>query len=135
MSELWNAESYFGEPIHVYSRAQAIEDGVLVQLDKEITSEAGWKIPVACTRSVWEDFIFWNETKDGGHNDLEGRLWDVLFMGFVGACRNKENSTMFFKLDVVPRGKFEAEEITLKCVIDGGDDGVPVATIMQKDED
>ena len=42
----------FGPPISTYTRAQAIEDGFLVDVS-ETPREAGFKIPVALTRTVW----------------------------------------------------------------------------------
>ena len=42
--------------IFSYSRAQAIEDGVLVDLTKW-AKETGFRIPVACTSTLWERYI------------------------------------------------------------------------------
>ena len=44
----------FGEPISVYTRAQAIEDGVLVDAGS-MASEAGFRWPVAFTAAAWAD--------------------------------------------------------------------------------
>lgn len=40
------------EVIHAYTRAQAIEDGVLVDLS-DLAREAGFRFPVAVTLGVW----------------------------------------------------------------------------------
>jgi hypothetical protein len=52
------SSNFWGEPIHVYTRAQAIADGTLVDLttatdDKgqRLCEQAGFKVPVAITRS------------------------------------------------------------------------------------
>lgn len=37
-----------------YTRTQAIEDGVLVDLT-EWAAETGFRIPVACTATVWHE--------------------------------------------------------------------------------
>ncbi|WP_342770176.1 DUF6573 family protein [Xylanimonas allomyrinae] len=66
----------FGEVIHAYTRAQAIEDGVLVDAT-ETAREAGFAVPVALTAAAWADAVAWNH---GGGQDEAGRLWDVLFM-------------------------------------------------------
>jgi hypothetical protein len=43
---------FFGEPIHCYTRAQALADGVLVDVTP---STAGiFRVPVALTRSLWD---------------------------------------------------------------------------------
>ena len=65
------------EVIYSYSRAQAIEDGVLVDVS-EMATEAGFKHPTALTRAVWDDCV---RVPEGlSDQDEEGRLWDVLWM-------------------------------------------------------
>ena len=46
----------FGPVIFAYTRAQAIEDGILVDVS-ETAREAGFNIPVALTRTVWERIV------------------------------------------------------------------------------
>ena len=46
-------ENLFGETIYSYSRAQAIEDGVLVDLSHVDSIRQHWKHPFACTSAVW----------------------------------------------------------------------------------
>src|ERR1700694_4913366 len=46
-------EDLFGSVIHSYSRAEALEDGALIDVTST-TREAGFLIPVALTRAVWE---------------------------------------------------------------------------------
>jgi hypothetical protein len=57
-------DNFWGEPIFRYTRAQAIADGVLVDLTTTIDDkgqllcqQAGFKIPVAVTRTAWERTI------------------------------------------------------------------------------
>lgn len=45
-------DDFFGGVIHSYSRAQAIEDGVLVDVSS-MAKEAGFIWPVAVTAAVW----------------------------------------------------------------------------------
>ena len=52
MPEPGNATA-FGPVIFAYTRAQAIEDGILVDVS-ETAREAGFRIPVAITRTVWD---------------------------------------------------------------------------------
>ena len=42
----------FGPAISAYTRAQAIDDGILVDVS-DTAREAGFNIPVAVTRTVW----------------------------------------------------------------------------------
>ena len=50
----------FGELISTYTRAQALDDGVLVDVSA-IAAEAGFKWPAAMTRAAWEDCVAWGE--------------------------------------------------------------------------
>ncbi len=70
----------FGDFIYKYTRAQAIADGVLVDVT-ETANESGFRWPVALTRAVWEDCVAWSEedSKRQVHQTESGRLWDVLF--------------------------------------------------------
>ena len=68
--------------IHSYTRQQAIEDGVLVDVS-ETAREAGIRYPVALTRAVWARYV---EVPLGVEcQDEEGRLWDILWMFRYGA--------------------------------------------------
>ena len=84
MPEPGNA-SAFGPVISVYTRAQAIGDGILVDVS-ETAREAGFKIPVAITRTVWERLVALPEGYLG-FQDEGGRLWDVLWMARHYALR------------------------------------------------
>ena len=75
-----SAESFFGNVISTYTRAQAIEDGVLIDVGA-MAREAGFKWPVALTTSAWADFMDWSEddSRQQVYQDQSGRLWDVLY--------------------------------------------------------
>jgi len=81
MNDNQATDSLFGEVIYTYSRAQAIEDGVLVDVS-ETAREAGFRWPVAITQAAWEDCIAWTEDDNNRqvYQDESGRLWDVLWM-------------------------------------------------------
>ena len=136
-SPLFTAENV----IHVYTRAQAIADGVLIDAT-ELAREAGFRFPVALTTEVWAECVAWeqDDCERQVHQDVTGRLWDVLWMASVairargGASRS---SRMPFQLLVVPRdGKSrQAREVELHVHIGPGDQGEPVLTIMMPWED
>ena len=67
-----------GPVISIYTRRQAIEDGVLVDVT-ETAREAGFRIPVALSRSVWDRLVALPEDYRGFQSE-SGRLWDVLWM-------------------------------------------------------
>jgi len=98
------------EVIDTYSTKQAVEDGFLVRVDQKISKEAGIKYPVYLTRAVWDKYV---ELPKGFENvqDLDGRLWDVLYM-FMFAARSCNSSTLMYKLNVVlaDKGDWEPNE-------------------------
>ena len=139
MDQQQSMTDFFGPVIHAYTRAQAIEDGTLVDVS-ETAKEAGFNIPVALTRAVWEDCVAWNDddNKRQTYQDESGRLWDVLYMLFFAIKSGRSNSDVkLYQLRRVPRGGrgHMAREVTLKSHIGPGDDGEPVITIMLPYED
>ena len=133
------AESYFGEVISTYTRAQAIEDGVLVDAGP-IVNEVGFKLPVVLTSAVWADCVVWNEddSRQQVHQDQSGRLYDVLFMAaFAIRTSAVSSDRLLYELYRVPRDGYstEAKSVTLKLIIGPGDHGEPVMTVMLLNED
>ena len=128
----------FGDPIHVYTREQALADGFLVDVS-ETAREAGFKAPVALTRAAWADCVEWSEkdTQRQTHQDQAGRLWDVLWMAINAARRNTQRASFMFQLYRVPRGgrSLRPRLTRLVCSIGAGDNGEPVITIMLPGED
>ncbi|MBG7602733.1 MAG: hypothetical protein IZT60_09340, partial [Gammaproteobacteria bacterium] len=53
-------QEFFGDPIYVYTREQAIDDGVLVDVT-DVAKEAGFKLNTCVTHAVWEDCCAWTE--------------------------------------------------------------------------
>ena len=125
--------------ISVYTRAQAIADGVLVDVT-ETAKEAGLKFPVAVSAAVWADCCQWteaDEAKKGGYGQSErGRLWDVLSMLRFAIHAGKNGDRLLYKLSRIPRPGCGAKRlVTLKSICGPGDDAEPVITIMQPDQD
>ena len=120
--------------IYSYSRKQALEDGVLVDLTSW-AGETGFRIPVACTRSVWTDHIKPPEgTIEAGQSE-RGRAHDMIWMLFVAIKRSPPGESEL-RFDVLfLNKKLEHESVTLKAVCGPGDEGEPVMTIMLPHED
>ena len=132
-------ESTFGPVISSYTRAQAIEDGVLVDTGN-MAREAGFRWPVALTSSAWKCCVAWSgdDSECQVHQDQSGRLWDVLFMGsYAIRIAAGSGDRLLFPLYRVPRDghSIHAQEVTLKLVVGPGDSGEPVVTIMLPNED
>ena len=129
----------FGEVVSSYSRAQALEDGVLVDAGA-MAQEAGFKWPVAIIAAAWSDCVAWSDADSERqvHQDQSGRLWDVLFMAQHAIRADRSGGgRLRFQLYRVPRdGKsIEARVTTLNLIVGPGDHGEPVITILLPDED
>lgn len=128
----------FGEVIYSYTRAQAIEDGNLI--DASVTArEAGWRVPVALTRAAWADCVRWDDrdSRRQTYQDEAGRLLDVLWMATIAARRNCDVQAFRFQLYRIPRGGkgLRPRLVDLVCRIGPGDNGEPVSTITLPGED
>ena len=124
--------------IYAYTRAQAIEDGVLVDVSKT-AKETGFVYPVAITSAAWADCVEWSDedTKRQVPQDEFGRLWDVLWMAKIAVKQGNGGTQLLYPLHRVPRGGKAQKPrlIHLKLVCRPGDTPEPVITIMLPDED
>lgn len=131
-------DSIFGEPIHVYSRTHALEDGSLIDITKA-AREAGFRTQVAVTSAVWADCVAWRDADSMRQTaqDEAGRLWDVLWMASLAARRAGNSQRIAFTVHRVPRGgrSPHSRPTTLHMCIGPGDDGTPVVTILLPTED
>ena len=119
--------------IFSYTRQQAIEDGVLVDLTSW-ASEAGFKVPVACTSAVWNQYIVPPEgTKQLGQSE-RGRGHDVLWMLFCAIRRSRGGDRLLYKV-IFLQAPNRQETVELKSICGPGDDGEPTITIMLPTED
>src|ERR1035441_8107595 len=90
----------FGNVIYSYTRKQAIEDGVLVDIT-EMAKEAGIKYPVAITSTAFFGYVAPDPMPPG--QDLKGRLWD-LFTMFKLAAKRTGGPNLEFKVQFVLGG-------------------------------
>ncbi len=136
----------FGEPISTYTRVQAIEDGVLIDISTT-AREAGIVWPVAMTATAWADCVEWTdatEARKGYTGQSEsGRLWDVVWMlslAVRGALRrglDASQQPLYFSLLRTPtagRGVMP-RKATLKFIVGPNDEGRPCITVMMPNED
>jgi len=117
-----------------YSRREALEDGVLVDVTAT-AREAGFRYPVAVTRTVWERIVEPDEASRAGGQSAQGRLWDVLWMlrAAIRRCP-RHTDTLHDQLLVVQEGQ-TTSPVTLKAVCGPDDDRSPCVTIMLPEED
>jgi hypothetical protein len=130
----------FGEVIDAYTRAQAIEDGVIVPAAADVADDAGFRVSVVLTRAAWEDCVAWSDADSARQvpQDETGRLFDVLHMAVLG-IRSASRGTrrMTFEVYRIPRGgrAHAPRPVRLTVALGFGDFGEPVATVMQTHED
>lgn len=125
--------------IDSYTRADAIEDGALVDVSAAARS-AGFRIPVAVTRSVWFDCIEWgqSDTDRTGQWDTQAlRLERLLRCAAAIARQRRENNSAPrpFQINRIARTGPTSRTASLVLRISGGDQWEPVITITHENED
>lgn len=130
-SQSFDLEDLFGPVIHSYSRAEALEDGVLVDVTS-MAREAGFRIPVALTRAVWESYV--TVPPKVIAQDEPGRLWDILWMASLAARCNRNASEVRFTVSIRNDNR-QPRPRRLKAVVGSGDGGEAVITILLPEED
>lgn len=118
--------------IDVYTRAQAIDDGVLVDVST-VAKEAGIKFPTAMTRAVWCEIVELDDIAKSHGESEQGRLWDVLWMFRVAIKAGIQGDTIRYYLIATKGGR--QHRVELKAICGPGDTLEPVITIMLPDED
>lgn len=137
-------------PIYSYSRAQAIEDGDLIDVS-EAARSAGIVFPVAVSGFVWRRYIEVPKGAEAGQS-MSGRLWDLLWV-FRCAARRHEGDLLVLQVlvalpasiallanEAVPQpatglSASTHRVVTLRAVVGPGDTPDPVITILMPDED
>ena len=125
---------FYGAPIHIYSRADAIEDGALWDMSASDFADVcrqHYKYPIACTSAVFE--IMRKAVENKRHcNDFAGIIHDILHMSRVYK-RTISDTTVMFRVIIKGAGRKSIYDFKMVC---GPDDiGVPCLTIMLPSED
>jgi hypothetical protein len=132
----------FGEPISVYTRADAIADGMLVDVtawasDGPDGMLGGFTVPVAITRSLWIAIDIytrddpgeprWHRLAREGGESTRGRAHDVLWLANLAARRAVGRDRTHYPVLITlkgPDGTLVPKTIRLEMRIDG--DGVTI---------
>ena len=134
------------EVIFRYTRADALRDGVLVDVSA-VAAEAGVQVPVAVTAAVWHGLISPPYLEDLPGQDVQGRLWDLLWMFTLAARLHRNTRILLFDVlflveqEMTDRSEALLEKkvthtpVTLKAICGPGDRGEPVITLMLPEED
>lgn len=88
------------EVIFSYTADQAVKDGYLTPTtdlvpDEDMAKQAGFTIPVRLTPGVHE---LVEVPKHMNHQDLKGRLWDLLFMAALAVKRSSDDTLAEFEV-------------------------------------
>ncbi len=121
--------------VHVYSRSQAVADGVQVEVTKT-AHEAGISFPVFLTRGVFELCV---AIPPGvSCQDEAGRLWDVVWMLRFAILRARPGVQRIPVALYVRNSETERPRL-VKLIATCGpldiDDPKPAITVMLPDED
>ena len=117
-----------------YSRAQAIADGVLVDVTEQ-AKQIGFKIHTVITGTIFHGYIEPPAGVDGSFGQsVTGRLHDVLTLALFAARRAVNTDRVTFKVDflMAPGRKETIEAI---AHIGPGDNSEPCLTIMLPEDD
>lgn len=140
----------FGEVISSYSRAQAIEDGQLVDIS-ELAREAGIKFPVAVSQGVFAILAPWEDGREGDFNEpkegqalyglgqsFEGRAWDLLTILLHAIRRSHGGDRVDFAPLFLMGHKWTQDKpmpVKMYALCGPGDNAEPVITVMLPTED
>jgi hypothetical protein len=127
-------ESPFGEVIYAYTRAQAVADGVQVEVTKT-AQEAGIKFPMFLTRAVFDNYVAVPEGVTG--QDEAGRLWDVVWLTRFAIIRARPGVDRLPVALYVRNDNHRAKLVKLiaTCGPLDIDDPQPAITVLMPDED
>jgi hypothetical protein len=134
-----HAGTDFGPVIYSYTRAQAVADGVQVEVTKT-TKEAGIKFPMFLTRAVFDKYVAVPEGVTG--QDEAGRLWDIVWMLRFGILRSRPGAAgaacTRIPVAFYVRNDNRAARLVKLIATCGAldiDDPQPAITLMMPDED
>jgi hypothetical protein len=125
-------DPFFGPIIYAYTRAQAIADGVLVDVS-DTAKQAGFKLPVVITDALHSRLTPTRADQTLGQ-DYDGRLWDVLWLAaFTIKLADRGTDTVNFTVILqeaeARSGQPQNIDLRLRAVCGPGDEGEPVVTI------
>ena len=128
-------DNAFGNLIYSYTRAQAIADGVLIDVTADAQAH-GFKVHTVVTDNLYHRYVEVPSGLDRSYGQsVTGRLHDLLTLALFAARSSKGADRVYFKVDfLMEPGRTETVQVIAH--IGPGDDGViPVLTIMLPEDD
>lgn len=119
--------------IYSYTRAQAIEDGVLIDVSEQAKA-IGFKVNTCVTDHLYGDYLVPPDGLEGEGQSIEGRLQDVLFRTLIAASTmGNSNRVEFIVLFLMKPGEWE--KVHILAMMGPGDRHEPVLTIMLPEDE
>jgi hypothetical protein len=121
--------------ISCYTRAEALEDGVLRDVSL-VAGGVGFKIPVAVTAGVWAECVAVAFGSASRQRREEERLFRLLRAACMAARNCKDRHADLLCFDLLPSPALPGQDpVRLVLSVGPGDQGEPVATILFPYED
>ena len=119
--------------IYAYTRAQAIEDGVLVDVTEQAKA-IGFKLHTVVTDHLFHGYVEPPAGLEGEGQSVTGRLHDLMVLALFAARKAVNIDRVTFKVAfLMAPGRKETVEVIAH--IGPGDNGEPVLTIMLPEDD
>jgi hypothetical protein len=126
--------SPFGDLIYAYTRADALRDGVLIDLS-DLAREAGFVISVAVTEAVYKEYLDPSPELIAEGQSFQGRAWDLFQVLHFTIAITPPTDMLLFKVLFQLDPGCPPEPVELKTICGPGDEGEPVLTILLEGED
>lgn len=120
--------------VYSYTRTQALEDGVLIDVSKQ-AKEAGFKVPVAISDYLYNGYIVPSKELEDMGQSVEGRLHDVLMMTLHAAKDRLVDNRVYFEVLFMMGDGPKFAKVGCVAIVDPGDDGEPVMTICRPEDE
>ena len=116
------------EMIYSYTRKQAIDDGVLIDVSSQ-ARETGFKIPVCVTDHLYHGYVVPSKELQEEGQSTEGRLHDLFMMTQAAAATRWEDNRVYYEVLFKTKPR-TLETVQCLAVVGPGDEGEPVMTLM-----
>ena len=120
--------------IYSYTRAQAIEDGVLIDVT-EAARGVGFKVHTVVTATLFHGYVEPPTGLTGEGQSTAGRLHDLLFLVLCAARKNHAGADRAAVRAAFLMKPGRTETVDVIAHIGPGDQGEPVLTLMLPEDD
>ena len=120
--------------IYSYTRAQAIEDGVLIDVT-DTAKGVGFKVNTVVTATLFNGYVEPPTGLEGEGQSTAGRLHDLLFLVLCAARKNHAGADRATERVAFLMKPGRTETVEVIAHIGPGDQGEPVLTLMLPEDD